>query len=249
MLISDANITQADLAVRLRLVIARTARRLRQEAGEELSPSQAAALATIDRHGPLTPSELAIRERIQRPTATPRHRAPGGGGPRRPHAPIPTTGARAWSGLTPEGRAAARARAHAQGRLPRRAACATSTPTSARRSTVPPPSSSACSRGTARDGRPAPRRHLAGRSQLPPLLRRPDRLGLGNWMQTVAEMWLIVQLTGSGAAVGFTAGAAVRADPALRRLGRPDRRSPAQAPRADGHPGAHGAAGADAVRA
>jgi DNA-binding MarR family transcriptional regulator len=62
--------TQADLTVRLRLVIARTARRLRQEAGEELSPSQAAALATIDRHGPLTPSELAVRERIQRPTAT-----------------------------------------------------------------------------------------------------------------------------------------------------------------------------------
>ena len=62
--------SQADLAVRLRLVIARTARRLRQEAGEELSPSQAAALATLDRHGPLTPSELAVRERIQRPTAT-----------------------------------------------------------------------------------------------------------------------------------------------------------------------------------
>jgi DNA-binding MarR family transcriptional regulator len=62
--------TQADLAVRLRLVIARTARRLRQEAGEELSPSQTAALATIDRHGPLTPSELATRERIQRPTVT-----------------------------------------------------------------------------------------------------------------------------------------------------------------------------------
>ena len=62
--------SQADLAVRLRLVIARTARRLRQEAGEELSPSQGAALATIDRKGPLTPSELAVRERIQRPTAT-----------------------------------------------------------------------------------------------------------------------------------------------------------------------------------
>ena len=62
--------SQADLAVRLRLAIARTARRLRQEAGEELSPSQAAALATIDRHGPLTPSELATRERIKRPTAT-----------------------------------------------------------------------------------------------------------------------------------------------------------------------------------
>jgi DNA-binding MarR family transcriptional regulator len=62
--------SQADLAVRLRLAIARTARRLRQEAERELSPSQAAALATIDRHGPLTPSELAARERIQRPTAT-----------------------------------------------------------------------------------------------------------------------------------------------------------------------------------
>jgi DNA-binding MarR family transcriptional regulator len=46
------------------------ARRLRQEAGAELSPSQTAALATIERHGPLTPSELATRERVQRPTVT-----------------------------------------------------------------------------------------------------------------------------------------------------------------------------------
>jgi DNA-binding MarR family transcriptional regulator len=29
-----------------------------------------AALSTVERHGPLTPSELATRERIQRPTAT-----------------------------------------------------------------------------------------------------------------------------------------------------------------------------------
>ena len=60
----------ADLAVRLRLAVTRTARRLRQEAGGDLSPSLTAALATIERHGPLTPSELASRERIQRPTAT-----------------------------------------------------------------------------------------------------------------------------------------------------------------------------------
>jgi DNA-binding MarR family transcriptional regulator len=59
-----------DLAGRLRLAIARTARRLRQEAGSELSPSLTAALATIERHGPMTPSELAARERIQRPTVT-----------------------------------------------------------------------------------------------------------------------------------------------------------------------------------
>ena len=45
-------------------------RRLRQEAGTDLSPSQVAALATIERHGPLSPSELADRERIKRPTAT-----------------------------------------------------------------------------------------------------------------------------------------------------------------------------------
>ena len=43
---------------------------MRQEAGSDLSPSLTAALSTVDRHGPLTPSELAKRERIQRPTAT-----------------------------------------------------------------------------------------------------------------------------------------------------------------------------------
>jgi len=57
-------------AAHLRVVITRTARRLRQEAGADLSPSQTAALATIERRGPLTPSELAQYERIQRPTAT-----------------------------------------------------------------------------------------------------------------------------------------------------------------------------------
>ena len=59
-----------DLAVQLRLTIVRTARRLRQEAGGELSPSLTAALSTIERHGPLTPGEVATRERIQRPTVT-----------------------------------------------------------------------------------------------------------------------------------------------------------------------------------
>src|SRR4051794_13869134 len=58
------------LAAHLRLAVARTNRRLRQEAGSGLSPSLTAALATVERHGPLTPSELAVRERIQRPTAT-----------------------------------------------------------------------------------------------------------------------------------------------------------------------------------
>jgi DNA-binding MarR family transcriptional regulator len=59
-----------ELAGHLRLVIVRTARRLRQEAGTDLSPSMTAALSTVERQGPLTPRELAARERIQRPTAT-----------------------------------------------------------------------------------------------------------------------------------------------------------------------------------
>jgi DNA-binding MarR family transcriptional regulator len=59
-----------ELSARLRLAIARTARRLRQEAGGDLSPSLASALATIERHGPLNPSELAEHERVRRPTAT-----------------------------------------------------------------------------------------------------------------------------------------------------------------------------------
>ena len=58
------------LAPRLRFAVTRTARRLRQEAGGGLSPTLNAALATVAGHGPLTPSELAGHERVQRPTAT-----------------------------------------------------------------------------------------------------------------------------------------------------------------------------------
>ena len=54
----------------MRLGVTRLARRLRQEGGSGLSPTLQAALGTIANHGPLTPSELAERERIQRPNAT-----------------------------------------------------------------------------------------------------------------------------------------------------------------------------------
>lgn len=68
-----ADIPLTDAAARLRMAIVRTARRLRQEAAAEtsgLTPTSTAALATIDRHGPLTPSELAEIERVKRPTVT-----------------------------------------------------------------------------------------------------------------------------------------------------------------------------------
>ncbi|HSS32817.1 MAG TPA: MarR family transcriptional regulator [Solirubrobacterales bacterium] len=62
-----------DSAAKLRMALVRTARRLRQEAAGEssgLTPTSVAALATVERHGPLTPSELAAIERVQRPTMT-----------------------------------------------------------------------------------------------------------------------------------------------------------------------------------
>jgi DNA-binding MarR family transcriptional regulator len=62
--------THTELAGEVRLVVTRLARRLRQRADSGLSPSLGAALATIDCHGPLTPSQLADREHVQRPTAT-----------------------------------------------------------------------------------------------------------------------------------------------------------------------------------
>jgi DNA-binding MarR family transcriptional regulator len=67
------DIPLTDSAARLRMGIVRTARRLRQEAAAEatgLTPTSTSALATIERHGPLTPSELARLERVQRPTVT-----------------------------------------------------------------------------------------------------------------------------------------------------------------------------------
>lgn len=67
----DTSLT--DAAAQLRLGIVRTARRLRQEAAAEatgLTPTSTSALATVERHGPLTPSELAKLERVRRPTVT-----------------------------------------------------------------------------------------------------------------------------------------------------------------------------------
>jgi DNA-binding MarR family transcriptional regulator len=67
------DIPLSERAAHLRIAIVRTARRLRQEAAAEtsgLTPTSVAALATIERHGPLTPSEIAEIERVKRPTIT-----------------------------------------------------------------------------------------------------------------------------------------------------------------------------------
>lgn len=60
----------AELPDRLRQVVVRLARRLRQESGDEASPTQLAVLAVVGREGPLTLGELAAAERVRPPTIT-----------------------------------------------------------------------------------------------------------------------------------------------------------------------------------
>src|SRR6266487_1451712 len=64
------------LATALRISVSRLARRLRVErlvpelAGPALSDTQLAALATLERHGAMTPGELAEHEKVQPPSMT-----------------------------------------------------------------------------------------------------------------------------------------------------------------------------------
>ncbi|MDX6284546.1 MAG: hypothetical protein QOG53_31 [Frankiales bacterium] len=59
------------LAATLRISLMRLARRLRaQRAHTDLTLSQTSALATVERHGPLTLGELAAYEKVQPPSMT-----------------------------------------------------------------------------------------------------------------------------------------------------------------------------------
>jgi DNA-binding MarR family transcriptional regulator len=70
------NRTDPGLATALRISVSRLARRLRVERaaaglGEpDLSETQLAALATLERHGAMTPGELAEHEKVQPPSMT-----------------------------------------------------------------------------------------------------------------------------------------------------------------------------------
>lgn len=70
------NRTDAGLATALRISVSRLARRLRVERSEPgpgglpLSDTQLAALATLERHGAMTPGELAEHEKVQPPSMT-----------------------------------------------------------------------------------------------------------------------------------------------------------------------------------
>ena len=61
----------AELASTLRVSVMRLSRRLRAERLQtDLSLNQLATLGTLDRHGPLTPRELAEHEKVQPPSMT-----------------------------------------------------------------------------------------------------------------------------------------------------------------------------------
>ncbi len=59
-----------DVAVRLQMTTTRLSRRLRQEAGARLTPSQLSVMASIHRNGPITLGALAECERVAPPTIT-----------------------------------------------------------------------------------------------------------------------------------------------------------------------------------
>ena len=63
-------LSEAELASRLRLTVTRLARRLRTQLPGELSPSQLATLASVERLGPITLGELSAVERVKPPTMT-----------------------------------------------------------------------------------------------------------------------------------------------------------------------------------
>ena len=63
-------VTDAEIASRMRLVVTRLGRRLRRQAGGDLTPSQTSALSSVERLGPLTLGELSAVEDVRPPTLT-----------------------------------------------------------------------------------------------------------------------------------------------------------------------------------
>lgn len=65
-----AELVDAALAARLRLVVGRLARRIRLATPDDLPPLQFSALVTVEKCGPLRLGELAQKEAVSAPTMT-----------------------------------------------------------------------------------------------------------------------------------------------------------------------------------
>ena len=68
--LSPVTAAEAELASRLRLTVTRLGRRLRTQLPGDLSPSQLATLASVERLAPITLGELSTAERVKPPTMT-----------------------------------------------------------------------------------------------------------------------------------------------------------------------------------
>ncbi|MDH4112228.1 MAG: MarR family transcriptional regulator [Actinomycetota bacterium] len=93
----------AGLASHLRLSVFRASRTLRRESHAGISPTLLAALATIDRHGPMTAGDLAVHEQVRKPTVTRILGALVDDGLVE-RTPDPVDGRVSWVQLTPAGR-------------------------------------------------------------------------------------------------------------------------------------------------
>lgn len=93
----------AGLASQLRIGVTRLARRLRLEGDASVTPTLLVALATIERHGPMTAGDLAAHEQVRKPTVT---RLLGSLLDRGliERTPDPLDGRVTWVQLSPEGR-------------------------------------------------------------------------------------------------------------------------------------------------
>ena len=224
--------SDAGLASALRISVSRLARRLRAERlakGLEpgLSDTQLAALAALERHGDMTPGELAEHEKVQPPSMTRVIAALEERGlvMRGPHA---TDRRQVVLTVTQAGREVVQQSRQPQGSLARAAlagADAAGTGDPAGRGTDPgeaqpvlngPALTGAALTGTALTGTAATSRAAPwGSKTFGSLQTRNYRLfaagqvvsNTGSWMQRVAQDWLVLELThNSGTALGITTG-------------------------------------------
>ena len=68
---SRTALRSASLAAELRVALLHTSRRLRNErSSDDVTPGQFTVLSVLDRHGPLTPREIAEHEKVRPPSMT-----------------------------------------------------------------------------------------------------------------------------------------------------------------------------------
>ena len=68
---SRTALRSAPLAAELRVALLHTSRRLRNErSSDDVTPGQFTVLSVLDRHGPLTPREIAEHEKVRPPSMT-----------------------------------------------------------------------------------------------------------------------------------------------------------------------------------